>query len=287
MAGCLLLSDGTIDESCDELGTCDGISDGGVVFVEEMDNRWAVSLLGGAGDLMDAWSGQGTDIGAVVYDETTGTAYLSVGESIRVLQSDGTPKISDVPLVTGGIPFPGGAVFAGDAGFVLVNGVEAEVLGGPNNLVTLFESANLANLKGSPLVAALVHFDIEIGTETPSILEFGGLQTNVAGFSPVAQSFDVSNNRAHDAFLMNGSYATCSNSGATYLVADLQEDDRDPDRYPSVDLGTIASCEYEAETDEVVLFSESNGIAWMDASGQVVRTIAGTEGYRIVNGSVW
>jgi len=34
MTACLLLSDGSIDQTCDELGTCDGVSDGGVVFVE-------------------------------------------------------------------------------------------------------------------------------------------------------------------------------------------------------------------------------------------------------------
>jgi hypothetical protein len=290
--GCFLLEDGSIKETCDELGTCDGVSDGGVVYVEEDEGagRWRVVLRDGSGDEIDSWSGQGSDIGGVAYDENSKAAYLSVGSTIRVLQPNSTPKITNIPLGFDAIPMDGGAVFAEVGGWFSVDGENnggSGPINQPGTVVSVLRGANpCTGDTGEDKPATPVGFLIHGPGGKPSIVE---LTFSGSGFStvPAYIDFDISKNRSADAFLMNGAYATCSETGATYMVADLVKDDRDPDRYPSINLGNISSCEYEAETDEVILFSQSGGVGWMNASGKVVRTIASTEGYRIASGSVW
>jgi hypothetical protein len=288
--GCTLFDDGTINQTCDDLGTCGGVSDGGIVYVEQDENagRWKVSLLDGYGEEIDSWSGQGTKVGGVAYDEQSQTVHLSVDTSIRVLQSNGTPKINNVLFSLQAISVGGSTAFGDESGILIATNDESifNNLDFPN-FQSILGSASLTTGADTsdtdiPLLAVLQH----LPNAGPTISEVATSGNELVKILAVP-GFDNSTNRAHDAFLMKDAYATCSKTGATYLVGELKGGNKDPDRYPQVNFGDIASCEYDAVTDEVVLFSESNGIGWMDASGKIVRTKDGTDGYRIVNGSVW
>jgi hypothetical protein len=283
--GCALFEDGTINQSCDELGTCGGVSDGGVVYVEHDENsgKFRVSLRDGFGTEIDTWSGQGSKIGAIAYDPPSETVHLSVDNSIRVLQPGGTPKINDVAFFSQAVSVAGGTAFANDSGVLFATSDQSnfEPLALPN-LRSVLKTASTESGFETAVLTLLQHLPQAGPTLVEVSATSSGLNTEVA-----QAGFDNSTNRAHDAFLMNGAYATCSESGATYLVDELQAGNKDPDRYPQINLGDIVSCEHDSDTDEVVLFSRDNGIGWMNTSGQIVRTMGATDGYRIVNGSVW
>jgi len=288
--GCDLLADGTIDKTCDDSKTCGAISDGGVVFVEQSDTSgdWRVSLRNGFGEEIEYFEGQGSNVGGVVYEESQETVYLSEGQNIRVLQKDGTPKITDVsPFPDATLGTSGGVIFGSERWVMAVNAeLETDVFSdnGAASVIpgftSLLQSANLATDINDSAVAILAVNQ----SNNPSILEMN----SKSEIDVIFEKFDASDIRAKDAFLMNGEYATCAQeTGATFLVSELVAGIVTPDRYPLINLGDIVSCEYDPSTDQVVLFSAENGVGFMDATGEVVRTLSPTEGYHIVNGSIW
>lgn len=292
--GCDLLADGTINETCEDFSTCGLISEGGVVYVEKNNNStsWRVSLRNGFGEETEHWDGQGSHLGGIAYEVSEKTVYLSEGSNIRVLQSDGTPKIIDQLFfldATLKITSDGssdGVIFGGENGIV---GIDAELntsvlLANPAaqtfpDFRSILQSANLATDFKDSLVTVLS----TNGQGGPSLLEI----SENAQTQRVKTDFDSSGQRTRDAFLMNEEYATCAETGATFLVNELVNGNITPDRYPLIDLGDIVSCEYDSSTDQVVLFSALNGVGFMDANGDIVRILSPTEGHHIVNGSIW
>jgi hypothetical protein len=295
LLGCELLADGTIDKTCDDSKTCGAISEGGVVFVEQSDasGDWRVSLRNGVGEEIEYFEGQGSNVGGVVYEASQETVYLSEGQNIRVLQKDGTPKISDLnpfPDATLGMSAdgsPDGVIFGNERWIRAVNAELETYLFNDDGAVpawagfiSVLQSANLATEVDDTLMAILKTNQ----SGKPSILEM----SSNAQVEVIYDKFDASSIRAKDAFLMNGEYATCAKeTGATFLVSELIAGNVTPDRYPLINLGDIVSCEYDPTTDQVVLFSAENGVGFMDATGEVVRTLSPTEGHHIVNGSIW
>jgi hypothetical protein len=287
--GCGLLADGTIDETCEDFSTCGAISNGGVFFVKKKNDSsdWRVSLRNGLGEEIEYWDGQGSSLGGVAYEASENTVYLSEGNNIRVLQSDGTPKITDQGF------FPGATLSSSSAEVVFGNNdylltVDADLtttnIYNSNNVdlvpgfLAILQTANLATKFEDGLVAVLF-----LAQNKPGFVEI-----NREGITEqVIERFDSSPNRAKDAFLMNGEYATCAETGATFLVNELVNENATPDRYPLISLGNIVSCEYDSSTDQVVLFSALNGVGFMDANGDIVRILDPTEGHHIVNGSIW
>lgn len=290
LLGCDLLADGTIDKTCDDSKTCGAISEGGVVFVEqsEASGDWRVSLRNGVGEEIEYFEGQGSNVGGVVYEASQETVYLSEGKNIRVLKKDGTPKITDLnPFPDAILGASDGVIFGSERWVMTVNAeLETQVFSdnGAASVIpgftSILQSANLATDMNDSTVAILAVNQ----SNNPSILE---MNSN-SEIEVIFEKFDNSSVRAQDAFLMNGEYATCAKeTGATFLVSELIAGNVTPDRYPLINLGDIVSCEYDPTTDQVVLFSAENGVGFMDATGEVVRTLSPTEGHYIVNGSIW
>lgn len=284
---CVLTQDGVIETTCDELGTCDSIEEGGVVYVESSPSsdsgirEWRVEVLNGFGEVIEEWKGQG-EAGPVVYDKTTSTVYLSVNDSVRVLRNNIPPAVSGIAGVTDAIPLEGGVFFAYenfigqilddtlDARQELPNGTVFHV----SPAVETEELATLLEFQGDD--AFLLHIASTDGTSTPWTVRRERL-------------VDVSINRLFDVFTDGNQYFSCADTGATFLIVPGVGINEKPDRYPnSANFTDLLSCDYRPETQEVVLFSASGGIALMNSINQLNFLVEGpTEGWQIVHGSVW
>jgi len=293
MNACTLLEDGAIETTCTELGTCSGISDGGIVYLEvdtsTATGAWKVHLLDGEGTPLQrpAWSGQGNQAKTVVYHEASDTVYLVISKEVRLLKRDSVSKISGFPGVLDAIPSQEGMYLLGTPGIWSLEG--EEVFGPSFDPSNPTEPDNLA-LKRLLRPRNPESFDAA-GMLTDSPLSFVDLTIEGANVQNAGSLDEVDSNfsRAYDAFATADSFSTCSETGATFLAENLIEGDNTWDRYPSMVFNDIISCEFEAETDEVVLFSRSEGVAWMDAKGSILgdRVIKPSEGYEIVHGTVW
>ena len=308
LSGCLLFEEGKISETCDELGTCAGISSGGIALAakSETESRWSASVLDGLGDQLDpaiSRDGQGEGLGPIVYDETDETIYIGIGESIRILGTNSTDKRLGIPPLKDGIPLGGQALFifqeevgtGSQAGFLWVPYEDAEKGTvwpiAQTQPSAIFPSADTRSPSSSDAKTFAVLF--HDSSKKPSIAEFELLSSESeleirlvpdGGF----QNFDVMNGRSIDAFKMLDGYATCASTGAIFLVEELMNGNTDPERYNAgLPGGAIVACDYEEETDLVVLFSDDGNISWMDANNEIARSIKGPESYRIVHGSTW
>jgi len=306
LSGCILLEDGKITETCDELGTCDGISSGGIVFAakSESEARWSASVLDGLGDELNpaiSRDGQGEGLGPIVYNDSNDTIYINIGESLRTLKTaGGTEKISGIPPLSDGIPIGDNAVFVfeGDnsagslPGFLWAEDDQATIIPWPipqSKPVAIFPSSHSNDDASTSIQSFAVLF--HTSNKIPSIAEFEA-NTDMGTISETQNggitNFDSMNGRSIDAFTIEDGYATCAATGAIFLVDDLLANNTDPSRYnAALPGGDVIACDYEEETELVVLFSEDGSISWMTAQNEIVRSIKGTDGYRIVHGSTW
>lgn len=290
---CTLLEDGNIEFSCTELGTCNGISDGGIVYLEvdpsAPTGAWKVHLLDGEGRPLQrpAWSGQGQNAKTVVYHEASDTVYLSVAKEVRLLNRDSIQKVSGFPAIRDAIPSEKGMYLMGTPG---IWSFEGDVVFGP-----AFDPNDASEPDNLPLKRLLRPRDPgsfeAAGMLLTTPLSFVDLtieqeSVRAAGF---LDNVDDTFTRAHDAFSREDSFGTCSETGATFLAENMIEGDNTWDRYPSMAFNDIVSCEFEAETNEIILFSRTKGVAWMDEKGGIepLRIIKPSEGYEIVHGTVW
>ena len=290
---CVLFESGNIESSCTELGTCNGVSDGGIVYLEvdtsAPTGAWKVHLLDAEGTPLQrpAWSGQGQNAKTVVYHESSDTVYLSVAKEVRLLKSDAITKVSGFPAVLDAIPSEKGMYLMGIPGIWSFEG--EEVFGpsyDPNNPMEPDNQALRRLLRPRDSGA----FDAA-GMLNTSPLSFVDLTIDQESIRVEDSLDDVDDNftRAHDAFTLEDNFGTCSETGATFLAENLVEGDNTWDRYPSMVFNDIVSCEFEPETNEIILFSRTGGVAWMDERGGIepLRVIKPSEGYEIVHGTVW
>lgn len=287
LSACTLTEDGTIETTCDELSTCDSIEDGGVVYVERRaeattgTGEWRAALINGYGELIEEWTGQGVP-GPIAYDETSSTVYLAINDSVRILRDNIPPAVPDIPGMTDAIPVEGGVFFAfkNAVGQILDNQLDHETplehgtvyhvarAVQPEHLGTLLDMTGDEN--------HLLHVLPKDGDPTAWQIESERL-------------VDVPRNRLFDLFSDGQNYFSCADTGATFLIVPGVGVSDQPERYPnSANFTDLLSCGYRPETDEVVLFSASQGIALMNSMSELNFLVDGpAEGWQIVHGSVW
>ena len=285
-SACVLTQDGTIESTCNELGTCDSKEEGGVVYVESSPSseagtrEWRVEVINGFGEVVEEWAGQG-EAGPVAYDKSTSTVYLSVNDSVRILRNSIPPSISGIPGMTDAIPVEGGVFFAYEnfVGQILDDTVDKkqELENG-----TVFHISRPVEKDD---IATLLEFQ---GDDT-FLLHIASSGTNSPWTVRRERLVDVPRNRLFDVFTDGSNYFSCADTGATFLIVPGVGIDEQPDRYPySANFTDLLSCNYRPETNEVVLFSASDGIALLNSTNQLNFLVEGpTQGWQIVHGSVW
>ena len=286
LSACTLTEDGEIASTCDELGTCDALEEGGFIYVENNTDsssptaNWRVVLTNGYGEILKEWPGQGTP-GPVVYDASTETVYLAVNDTIRILRDSIPPAINGFAGMNDAIPMEGGMLFSYEDGVAQVFGEGANddrnfsdgVLKVARPINPEKYDAAMLDESQSNNQLALLHVSTD---QTPWSFEVEELE-------------GVSKNRVHDIFAAGDEFQSCSETGATFKIKNLLEGETTPDRYPvASNFEDIVSCEYRNETDEVVLFSKTEGVALMNKDSDIHFIIAApSDGYQIGHGSVW
>ena len=285
-SACVLTQDGTIESTCDELGTCDSVEAGGVVYVESSPisktgtREWRVELLNGFGEVVEEWAGQG-EAGPVAYDKSTSTVYLSVNDSVRILRNSIPPAVSGIPGMTDAIPIEGGVFFAYEnfVGQILNDSLDKkqELENG-----TVFHVSR--PVEGGDLATLL-----ELQVDDTFLLHLTSSGPDDPWTVRRERLVDVPRNRLFDVFTDGSNYFSCADTGATFLIVPGVGIDEQPARYPfSANFTDLLSCNYRPETKEVVLFSASDGIALLNSTNQLNFLVeAPTPGWQIVHGSVW
>ena len=287
LGSCVLTEDGTIETTCDELNTCDSVEDGGLVYVESTGSsetgsaQWRTVLLNGYGEILEEWTGQG-EAGPVVYDKSSSTVYLAVNDTVRILRDTIPPAVPAVPGMTDAIPVEGGMFFAykDHVGRILDETFDS------NLQLEHGTIHHVSRAKDPEYFATLLEFQ---GNDA-FLLHIGNNDQDPQQWSVTPKRLvDVPRNRLFDLFTDGADYFSCADTGATFLVVPGVGIDEQPNRYPnSANFTDLLSCDYRPETDEVVLFSATNGIALMDSKSKLNFLVdAPAEGWHVVHGSVW
>ena len=223
LSACTLNADGEIATTCDDLGTCNAVETGGIVYVESnnpdsINGEWRAVLLNGYGEILNEWTGRGNP-GPIVYDASTGTVYLAVEydkNEIRILRDlkNGDPVLG-IRNVTDAIAIEGGVFFAYEKGVNQILGETLqEGLDTPNGSVDQVfaplhpekHTASLLDLSNNK--QTLVHIDT---SQSPWRADSEEL-------------INVPRNRLHDVFVAEGAYYSCSNTGATFELWTASEE---------------------------------------------------------------
>jgi hypothetical protein len=266
LVGCHVLDDGTIETTCEDLGTCEGggVAFSGLVLVLEEDSGPSALLLDE--DLkttLDLDLDLDTSVQSVAYNPVSKQLTLAQQDRLRQYTSEGVEAASF--LLDSGAPvqvlYQGGKVFLlfAERGQSWVESLEigaAETFIGPE----AFSQITVLG-RGEEDEIYLVDWTVsgDLWSVDISDLEAPGLTSLFA-------QYDTEETRSSILFPgPGGTPHTCSAAGAMYAVSDLFNGVVAPARIPGDSLSDVVACAYEPVGDHLVLVSATEGVILVDA----------------------
>ena len=286
LVGCHVLDDGTIETTCEDLGTCEegGVAFSGLALVLEEDSGPSVLLLDE--DLKTTLDlDLDTSAQSVAYNPVSKQLTLAQQDRLRKYTSDGAEAASF--LLDSGAPMQllqqGGKVFRlfAEGGQTWVESL------GVGTTASLLEPGAFSQImvlgRGGEDEIYLVDWTVsgDLWSVDISDLEAPGLTSLFA-------QYDMEETRSSILFPgPGGAPHTCSAAGAMYAVSDLFDKVVAPVRIPGDSLSDVVACAYEPLGDQLVVVSATEGVILVNAGNGSEVAVSLPEGALVRVAASW
>ncbi len=286
LVGCHVLDDGTIETTCEDLGTCEegGVAFSGLALVLEEDSGPSVLLLDE--DLKTTLDlDLDTSAQSVAYNPVSKQLTLAQQDRLRKYTSDGAEAASF--LLDSGAPMQllqqGGKVFLlfAEGGQTWVESL------GVGTTASLLEPGAFSQImvlgRGGEDEIYLVDWTVsgDLWSVDISDLEAPGLTSLFA-------QYDMEETRSSILFPgPGGAPHTCSAAGAMYAVSDLFDKVVAPVRIPGDSLSDVVACAYEPLGDQLVVVSATEGVILVNAGNGSEVAVSLPEGALVRVAASW